>query len=195
MVKGISFGRSNEQIQEPLLRPLFNDLVECEELLKNLDSEFARRTYIRSSFAFIDSTIFWFRGARLTGLLKESLPVTVDKARAIALLSEELGRVEPTGKIGLEPNRIPFKNYAAFVLRQAAEYAGLDPAPLFSDSGWGDFQIALKVRHRITHPKTPEDCSVSDSEMGSVREAHRWLINGITWIVGGMKEKFGGKEP
>ena len=60
-MKGIKFIRSDESINEPLLRPLFDDLVECEELLEKSDTQFARRIFVRSAFAFIEGVLYWLK--------------------------------------------------------------------------------------------------------------------------------------
>jgi len=101
----------------------------------------------------------------------------------IALLSDRTHRIESNGKLKTENNNIPFKNYCAFIIRNAAEYRGVDPELVFSDNGWNEMQVALKVRHRITHPKRPEDLEVTDAELHSISEGHRWLVNCMILIM------------
>ena len=38
-------------------------------------------------------------------------------------------------------------------------------------------QDALSVRHRITHPKQPDDLEITDQELYLISEGHRWLFN------------------
>ena len=72
---------------------------------------------------------------------------------------------------------MPFLNWCAFVLRTAVEHAGEDASAFFSHNGWEKMQRALAIRHRITHPKSPEDLEIADDEMDTVRDAHVWLLN------------------
>ena len=44
-------------------------------------------------------------------------------------------------------------------------------------------QDALSVRHRITHPKKPEDLEITDQVLYSISEGHRWLFNCLVGIL------------
>jgi hypothetical protein len=195
-VKGIKFTRSDEELAQPLLRPLYNDLIECEELLSRADTQFARRTFVRASFAFIEGYIYWLKEEVFKWLInlelkKDFININIT---AITLLQDAVFYPNKQGKIEQEPNRLPFLNFCAFVLRTAAEHWGMNPESMFSDNGWKELQLALKVRHRITHPKQPQDLEIADVELESVRESHRWLFNCVVDIVNttiGVQEKEG----
>ena len=177
------FQRSEEEITEPLLRPLFNDLLDCEDLLAKADTQFARRTFFRASFAFIEAQLYWFRTLIAQRIAHDNLLERRADVTTLALLFDAYGRPDKRGRVRLESNRVPFLNRCAFVLRTAAVHAGIDPESFFSDNGWNEIQRALRVRHRITHPQKPEDLDVTDSEVYSLREAHRWFFNRLSDIV------------
>jgi len=181
-MKGVWFARDDTNVGIPLLNPLFSDLVECEELLVKSDSQFARRTFVRASFAFHEAFIYWLKDLVFKRLAMNALQCGSIEITKLMLLQDDSYRPNKQGKIELEPNRIPLLNLCALVLRTAAECAGISRNPLFSDNGWSEFQIALKVRDRITHPKSVEDLDIKDEEMASVRESHRWLFNCIVGI-------------
>jgi hypothetical protein len=193
-MKGVRFGRSEESLTEPLLRPLFDDMVECEELLDRSDTQFARRTFVRAAFAFNEGYLYWLKGNVVQWLLGKGSRTGNIEATKLLLLSDDVYRPNRQGKIQSEPNRIPFLNYCAFVLRTAAECWALNPTQLFSDNGWSEMQVALQVRHRITHPKTPGDLDVTAAELGTVREAHRWLFNCLVHVVNSIPGLSGGAE-
>jgi len=54
----------------------------------------------------------------------------------------------------------------------------------FSDSGWSEFQKAVNVRHRLTHPKKNTDMNISDAELTSLHEAVRWYYNANITAIG-----------
>jgi hypothetical protein len=180
-VKGIRATRSEVQLDIPLMAPLFEDLVECEELLNRADTQFARRTFVRAAFAFTEAFSFWFRQTveeLLIAGCSKSKPLEVTK---LELLSEVIRAPDGNGKLEPTKNRIPFRNSLAFVIRTAAECKGADPELIFSDNGWREMRKALDTRHRITHPKIAAELQITDDDMDSVRESHRWLMN--AWLA------------
>jgi len=106
----------------------------------------------------------------------------------LALLFDERGRVDGTGRVKHESVRLPFRDLCAFVLRTAAEHLGINAAEFFSDNGWERLQQVLAIRNRITHPKKVEDLNVSDEEMLFMREANCWFFNCLA-IIGDVPPK------
>jgi hypothetical protein len=51
-------------------------------------------------------------------------------------------------------------------------------------------QKALDVRHRLTHPKRPEELDVTDAEIDSMRESHRWLFNCTVDVLNAFAVKY-----
>jgi hypothetical protein len=188
-MKGIRFTRSEGELADPLLRPLFDDLVQCEELLSRSDTQFARRAFVRAAFAFNEGFLYWLKGRVLQWLLGKGWQTGTLEISKIGLLGDDLFRPNGQGRIEAEPNRLPFLNYCAFVLRTAAECEDVDPVRLFSDNGWREMQRSLAVRHRITHPKSPEELSLTGEELDSVREAHRWLLNCLVDIINAASKR------
>jgi hypothetical protein len=182
-MKRSRFARSDDSVAIPLLGPLFDDVVECEELLDRTDTQFARRALVRAAFAFNEGYVYWLKEQVTQWLLGKGWRTNNIETSKLLLLSDEAYRPNRQGKIESEPNRIPFLNYCAFVLRTAAECWDFDPTPLFSDNGWKEMQDALSVRHRITHPKKPEDLEITDQELYSISEGHRWLFNCLVGIL------------
>jgi hypothetical protein len=181
------FVRFSEQIVEPLLAPLFDDVARCEELLAQEDTQFARRAFVRASFAFIEGVLYWFKECT-TEWLEPSLATTnTINISKFMLLQDELPRIGRNGELETEPNRAAFKSYCAFILRAAAEVRGLSPTQLFGVNGWNCMQQSLAVRHRITHPKEAHDLEIADEEIEAMSEAHRWLFDSIIDIFNAMK--------
>jgi hypothetical protein len=182
-MKRSRFTRSDESVAIPLLRPLFDDVVECEELLDRSDSQFGRRALVRAAFAFNEGYVYWLKEQVAQWLLGKGWRAKNIEITKLLLLSDEIYRPNRQGKIESEPSRIPFLNFCAFVLRTGAECWDFDPAPFFSDNGWKEMQIALGVRHRITHPKKPEDLEITEEELYSISEGQRWLFNCLVDIL------------
>jgi len=187
-MKRSKFTRTDGAVAIPLLRPLFDDLVECEELLDRSDTQFARRSFVRSAFAFNEGYVYWLKGVVTKWLLAKGWRTNNIEMTKLLLLSDETYRPNRQGIIESDPNRLPFLNHCAFVIRTAAECRNCNPTSLFSDYGWNELQIALKVRHRITHPKKPEDLEITELELSSTSEGHRWLLNCLVDILNSIPQ-------
>jgi hypothetical protein len=171
------------ELNDPLLRPLFNDVNECDDVLEKSDTQFARRSLIRAAFAYHEGCIYWLKQHVKNWLIKMGMKNNNIEIVKLLLLDDSSFKPDQNGKIVEEPLRISFRNDCAFVLRTAAECGGHDPVKLFSDNGWREMQVALDVRHRITHPKKPEDLDITDSELDSLRESFRWFYNCMVDIL------------
>ena len=136
---------------------------------------------VRATFAYIEGYLF-----TLNSILGPALSIKADSdpvARAkLLLLFDEIPRVDNTGKITLEEHRMPFVKYCAFLVRAMAECWKVDPTPFFGDNGWCELQKGLQVRHRITHPKVPQELNITQAEMDSMDKGCRWLISSVQSI-------------
>jgi hypothetical protein len=175
-MKRSTFVRGDEKILIPLLGPLFEDVVECEELLEKSDTQFARRAFVRAAFAFNEGLIYWFKGI-VQELMFANAGTKGLNIDALFFLDDRKPRLNQRGKIEHDDNRVSFMAQCALVLRMAAEQRNIDPEKYFGDNGWNELQKSLIVRHRITHPKQPENLDISDEDLQSVSEGHRWLHN------------------
>jgi hypothetical protein len=53
-------------------------------------------------------------------------------------------------------------------------------------NGWCSLQDAIKIRHRLTHPKTAADFILSDDELGTVSDGLNWFLTNLSALVDGM---------
>ncbi len=185
------FEHGEQPLKLPLLRPLFEDMCECEELLFTKDTQFARRVYVRSGFAYIEGFLYWLKESIQQWLIADASDTLNFENTRYHLLLDNSFKPDRKGRIRPEPNRMPFINYCAFILRSAAEFAGHDPETIFSDDGWNNMKKSLKVRHRLTHPKKPEEAIVVDFELEVLQKAMIWLVDCTSDIVNSAVVKHG----
>jgi hypothetical protein len=184
-------GSSDEEIIDPFLRPLFNDMVQSEELLDSASVsqlQFARRTYFRTSFAFLDGHLYWLKNHVIQWVMADSRRRGRLEVPKLTLLDDRTYKPDQTGRIVNEPNRIPFLNLSALILRTAAECWNIDAGPFFSDNGWSAMRSSLAVRHRLTHPKKTEDLEISAAEVDTMRGGHTWFYNCLVDILSGARK-------
>ncbi len=186
MMKLSTFDRSIELIGHPLLDPLFDDAARCEELLQADDTQFARRTLVRATFAWNEGFLYWMKEHTFRWLISHSEQTMTCDLSKVVLLQDERPKMAPNGTVEFEPSHERFKNYCAFILRTAAECWGVDATTFFGDNGWRNMQDALQVRHRITHPKKVDDLQISDADLVAVGEGAGWLMKCLWEIVQAM---------
>jgi len=168
-------------VGDPMFDALSSDYDKCVDHLESEDSQFWRRTLCRTMFSMFEA---------MNGLLREKAieaACSADKkSRSITRIELLLGneyRILKDGRLEKQPLRRPFLNYTAFILRALAEESNTEPT-FFSDSGWSEFQKAVNVRHRRTHPKKNTDMNISDAELTSLHEAVRWYYNANITAIG-----------
>jgi hypothetical protein len=183
MEKNLSLVADQEKaphVGDPTFDALTSDFDKCVDHLEAEDTQFWRRTICRTIFSMFEA---------MNGLLREkaveALCSADKKSRNITrieLLSGNEWRILKDGKLEQQRLRRPFLNYTAFILRAFAEESNSEPT-FFADSGWNDFQKAVEVRHRLTHPKKNTDMNVSDAELTSLHEAVRWYCNAAATVL------------
>ena len=153
------------------------DSAEAEKLMDGGNSQFARRTIVRTAFARIEATSCVLRRfARLSLLIQACKSLKLDLT-TLELLTDAEAVLSNTGKTTLQRRRQPMVHHLAFTLRALAEVAEEDADKFFHDNGWSEFQKAVRIRHRLTHPKTSADLHVTDADLRSFRKAGEWFFD------------------
>src|SRR5580658_6098479 len=115
-----------EELSEPLLAPLFSDVRECYKLTQTSDSQFARRAFVRASFAYFEGYLSWIQGKVAIWLIARASRNGNLEVNKFVLLSDEFYEPDKNGKLESRPNRLPFLNRCAFILRTGAECTKCD---------------------------------------------------------------------
>ncbi|HSH38217.1 MAG TPA: hypothetical protein VK993_05475 [Chthoniobacterales bacterium] len=155
------------------LTGLLDDAKEAEQaLIKRYDSQFARRTYVRAGFAAVEGLVWLVKQACHVGATN----MRMELSRAdIALLLDETHELDSSGSARSKPKflRLPENTRYAFKLAESV-FGG----PLRIDvqrPEWKAYCTVIRVRNRITHPRSPEELNVLDAEIDSTVEGLSWL--------------------
>jgi len=162
-----------------LSRAADDDIQSCVVLLNTQPSSpFARRTYVRTAFAYVEA---WSALMRLTLLdAAEGGLVALPPQDVHVLRGTRYGLTE-SGEVQASTDRLPSgQRTVRFLLLVAARAYGLPAQASFTGLGWARFASAWTVRNRLTHPKQPRDLEVSDSDLETVRVGHMWFLDAIT---------------
>lgn len=128
------------------------------------DEEMARRLYVRAIFARIEAIVEQHK--RLLLHLANRVAITLQSGVREAL-SERVHAVKDNGAVTEREQHLQFQRKLRAVYRAAGEGFGEALAAEFGDQGWQAFQAAIVVRDRLTHPKTFEDCQVSEDDLNA----------------------------
>lgn len=130
----------------------------------------SRRTAFRTAFAAVEGITYY---------LKHQALRDPDKYRPeeLALLREEGYGLTSVGEVSVTFRRLPSAYNFVFAARMAIRPLLPDFAIDRTDAGLLAFTAAIRVRHRITHPKQVDDLHITDDELRS-------LVEGLQWCYG-----------
>jgi hypothetical protein len=159
-------------IIDPLLE-LLRDTKTAEELLDEKPTQFTKRAYIRSSFPYIEGTVWLLKQACIGAA--GSTGHRVFSNAEYALLNDEGYDLKNNGEPYVQPKFLRLRDNVKFTDRAVAKFFGSQPQLDGGSSEWNNFLEAIKIRNRITHPKNMHDYEVIDKEIEVCRSATHWF--------------------
>jgi hypothetical protein len=180
------------------IQKLLEDACEAEKFLKSNGSQFARRAYIRSTFAYMEGTIW---------LLKQMIVQTVFQSKAVAnplrilsiaelgLLSDVSYDLKDNGEPYEQQKFLPLPKNLRFTIIVLNRFGG-SSIDLKTDSAiWNHFKQAIQVRHRITHPKNAGEIDITDDEIHHAIEVCNWFIGISKDCIEAFHKRFQKQRP
>ena len=158
------------------LEPLLSDAAEAEENLeKQPESQFARRVYIRSVFAYIEGSVWILKNVCLNTKPKNGKARKVSVAE-IAILLEESYQLKNNGNIRITKNNVKLLENLKFTFKYINHlFTGKIDLQLDTENGV-HLKIAKEIRNRLTHPKQVSDLTISDKEIYICQKVCGWFI-------------------
>lgn len=172
---------------------LAEDVARSMKELKSNNDQFNRRSFIRCYFSYVEANAFILRQMLVFIILNDDdehkvSSLTFDDIYVLSLLLEETPQPAHNGALNFQQQKIPLLNHLAFTIKQCKEEFSMTENFL-ADNGWNEFQKSVKVRHRLTHPKSLDDISVSEDDLTAIVKAVNWFQN-ITFSIFKAAEKF-----
>lgn len=160
-------------ITEPMLK-LLEDAEEAEVLLnKEPNRQFFRRAYIRSIFASIEGIIWVIKQTCLKARSpKGVLPMTIVE---YAMLADESYGLKGNGETCIQTKFLRLPDNLRFTVKVVNRLFRMQLELGIGTTTWKNFQTALAIRHRITHPKNASDIDISDDEIEICKEVTGWF--------------------
>jgi len=151
------------------------DVEKADALLRDDDSQFHRRVYVRNLFAYLEGVAYWMRQNAMDIdkiILKRGGSIDWDRH---TLLGEEIPTIADNGKIRRRRQKASFKSRFSFSVRAYAEIVRCTE-DIFGP-GWQRLLEAVELRDRLMHPKQSADIIVSDDNISACREGYDWFAS------------------
>jgi hypothetical protein len=176
----------SEAGRRSLISLLGADADEARRLLKDTDSPYSRRTFVRAVAASVEGIIHEFR--RHTLVEAERRP-SLFSAGELACLREESYSIDDQGHARASARYVPVPASVQFTLRMFMRGTKCGPTLKLDHQGWEAFRRMIKLRNRLMHPRGPEDLEVSDDDLTIVETGYRWFMATIaTNLLGAYDE-------
>jgi len=181
-----SFPHKHEKLKEIVwLAELFDEHQRLIEILKGdalialteLQSEseeneqFIKRSFVRTTFAAIEG---------IMNVLKQSI-LGCYKIGMIELAKKDFERLVETEEsfesLLIKPKRIPLKDMMKFIYTTYSN--NMKNREMIIDVNspeWMAFCEGIKIRDRLTHPKTVNDLIVTQEELNALLVASKWFF-------------------
>jgi hypothetical protein len=158
-----------------LIEVIDGDIVVAEERLRSEDNQPNRRQVVRILLTFVEVMFNRFRTMTAEIVGTRALIQGSVNLHELYPLMDESAEIQSNGHVRLVPKRVPLIRHLAFTIRAHAKHKNIDPTKFFSDNGWSQLQKAIRIRHRLIHPKSVEELEVSDGDIDIVRAGLIWF--------------------
>ena len=151
---------------------LIDDITETIKGLRSNDSQYWRRTFVRSLSSWFEFEIWHYK--QLTFILSQSGTVRLPISE-IALLNDEQYDLKSNGEVKSRPKLLRVADNLRFAIRTFKKVSLSEAKVEFNGPGWNSFLQSVEIRNRIVHPKCHEDANVSDDDLKNLYAAHDWF--------------------
>jgi hypothetical protein len=161
------------ELKDPLI-VLLQDAEEAETNLDaNPESQFARRTYIRSIFSALEGTVWLLKTACLAAV--DATGKQLFTPAELALLREESYELRSNGEIKVSAKFLKLPDNIRFIYKFINKRFNSNIDTGSGGKKWEQFLISLEIRNRITHPKNTTAFIISDEETEICKGTSQWF--------------------
>jgi hypothetical protein len=150
------------------------DADDCYKIMRSKSSQLSRRNYIRAYFAWVEAMCFFLRRLVIENRFQKRVIRAVDVPE-YAALSENRYSVTSKGEAVTEPANTRTLDYIGFSLMACSRLFKLGFFIDRGDKHWQNLALAVRIRDRITHPKSQADVSISDDDIKTVEGFSGWF--------------------
>ena len=160
------------------------------------NSQFWRRSYVRSAFAFIEGAIHFLKADALShhernlrvmhmifqavGKGLKDYPPLLGPGELYALLEETI-EIDSHGACRPRALKLSVDRNIRFTFQMLARLYEI-PVPDYSKN-FVFLKNGSDIRNRITHPKVHNDVDISDAELAIIQKACQWMIDQFSAVI------------
>ncbi len=167
----IPLGKTSKELQE-IQETLGEDVLLCTKMLEQEDSQFWRRTLVRTSFAFIEGVVYRMKQLAFEVFSCEEASLSRSE---VAMLLEESYELNDKGEAISRAKYLQITTNMKFAFKALARAYGVNYDLVVDEAERDNFKKALKIRDRLMHPKSTLDLTVADAEVSTVDKAVGWF--------------------
>ena len=156
----------------------FHSSIQSQKIKSSSFNQIERRVMIRSAFAVIEAEIFAIKKQAV----ERPGPGTLSPGE-IALAREVDYELADNGTVIERAARLQFSKNLRFAFNCFEKQCGAEHHLNVAGIGWQSLQRAIKVRHRVTHPKWPKDLEVTDNELHDTFNAMIWFHDQVLSLL------------
>lgn len=145
-----------------------------------------RRVLVRSLFAFVEGTCFAMKCLAVE--LDRGVRLTPEERMLAAEMTFELA---PSGQVESRRAKLRTLSNINFAFTLVAKTAEVTFSLDASGAGWQTLQRALKMRDRLTHPKSLTDLGVSDAEVRDALRVFIWFESQVALVLAAVVRALG----
>ena len=161
---------------------LAEDVAQAKQRMENEPSDSHRREFVRTTYSAIEAQLWQLKMYALKNVLDKKTA----SIHELSALKEESYGINDKGEVYIQPKGHSLKLGLRLVLSILKKYGN----PIQVDFGsvdWKNIDDALKIRNRVTHPKSMLDISVTQEEAERCHLAFLYVNNIlITAILGSV---------
>ncbi|SIQ13255.1 hypothetical protein [Aquipseudomonas alcaligenes] len=137
---------------------LQDDVAKIVEYGKANPTPYAHRMFIRAEFALLEGLLYQMRQVTFASLAETDLLSPAE----VTLLSEVRYSLDKKGQIIEKEQFENFLSNMLFTLRMYAKNHGAEFEPNTDEAGWEAMHRAVRIRNRVTHPKSAACLDLSE---------------------------------
>ncbi len=173
---------SHRVFRDTFFGVLSSDVVICLGRVEVADTQATRRDLIRTMFTAIEGYVWEYR-AFVKSIVNDI--GTVSPIMELAL-TETSYSVSDQGRLEEHIRPIPVTSMIRLVTKLAEEHCP-ELKTDFSNAGWSNLKQTIKIRNRITHPKSASDLEVTPEDIAISQAGFFWLLALIADVMEASK--------
>lgn len=161
--------------------------IKASENCKDVDEiRYCQRSNIKNFFSMFECLIFQFKRISLIAF---ELDIAEFSEAEIALLKEETYDLNNKGEVETKVSKLKTTDNFLFSVKMLERSFNYSIGFEKNSRQWEDFLSAIKIRNRLTHPKTIDELFINDDEVNVVNRVIEWFFQ-IIDDFGDAADKF-----